>query len=201
MLFRSNLQITAPYIITYAATSYVNGIAIPGSQQTFMVPPSVLACLGANNTVNNLLTLANQVLGNASSCSASLQNVHDAVMAINMAFDHCRILGRFSATNPKNNARTEDSGSDDSKLLLLNSYPNPFSDNTTIEFTLKHDSYVTVEVFNAIGQKVASLYKGYVYANERNAVLFDGNKFAEGMYFVKVSTHENDFYHKMMLTR
>ena len=198
-----NLQLTGPYIITYAATACSSGVAVPNTQASFAIPPSVLTCLGINNTVNNLITLANQTLGNASSCSATLQNIHDAVKAVNLAFDHCRILARFSATplNGNNGAREDEGSEDDINLSMLYSYPNPFSDYTNVEFTSEYDAYVTVEVFNAIGQKVTSLFKGDVKAGHKNTFLFDSQKYAEGMYIVRVGSNSVDYYHKMMLSR
>jgi len=48
---------------------------------------------------------------------------------------------------------------------------------------------------------VASLFKGNVVAGEKNIVLFDSQKFAQGMYVIKVVTDDMDYHHKIMLSR
>ena len=46
--------------------------------------------------------------------------------------------------------------------------PNPFTDQTNINFTLSEDSKVSVEIFNITGAKIATVYEGQVFANEPN---------------------------------
>ena len=41
--------------------------------------------------------------------------------------------------------------------LAINNYPNPFSQNTTIEYTLPADGKVSVKLYNQLGQQVVSL--------------------------------------------
>ncbi|MBK5284297.1 MAG: T9SS type A sorting domain-containing protein, partial [Bacteroidia bacterium] len=86
-------------------------------------------------------------------------------------------------------------------LLSIDVYPNPFSEYTNIEFTVEKDSHITVEIYNAIGQKVAALFNGFVIAGEKNKVLFDSEKFAQGMYVVKIAADDRDYYHKIILNR
>jgi hypothetical protein len=198
-----NLQLTAPYMITYAATSCSSGIAIPSTQAVFNIPQQVLNCLGTSNTVNNLLTLANQALGNVLplSCTSNLQNIHDAVMAINLGFDHCRILGGFTTTIQGSRNREENYDIQENNLIGFNSYPNPFDESATIEFSAYENAHARLEVYNLIGQDVNVLFDGEVKALEKYSVRFDSSKLAEGMYICKLTIGSQVFYHKMMLNR
>ena len=68
---------------------------------------------------------------------------------------------------------------------LEQNYPNPFNARTTIPFVLSDASHVTLEIFNALGQKVATLVHEPVPAG-RYAVRFDGPDLASGVYFYRL---------------
>ncbi|MCX7984107.1 MAG: T9SS type A sorting domain-containing protein [Bacteroidetes bacterium] len=43
------------------------------------------------------------------------------------------------------------------QLQLFNNYPNPFNASTTISFVIPKPSYVTLKIYNLLGQEVATL--------------------------------------------
>ncbi|MBK6418053.1 MAG: T9SS type A sorting domain-containing protein [Ignavibacteria bacterium] len=51
----------------------------------------------------------------------------------------------------------ENNSSHPSSIVLEQNYPNPFNPSTTIRFTLPHSGPVSVEVFSALGEHVATL--------------------------------------------
>jgi len=71
----------------------------------------------------------------------------------------------------------------------LKAYPNPFGKRTTIAFTSPvSEQNAVIEVYNSLGTKVATLYKGSIQANVNNQYIFDGSNLTAGIYFVRLTT-------------
>jgi len=66
--------------------------------------------------------------------------------------------------------------------LLLSNAPNPFTDATTINYTVGTGGHVVLRVFNAIGESVATLQNANIAAGSYTAV-FDGMNMAKGVYY------------------
>jgi trimeric autotransporter adhesin len=70
-------------------------------------------------------------------------------------------------------------------------YPNPFSENLTIEFSLDKSSDVLIEVANATGQKTAEFsYKDLVAGTQQIQLSAAAMNIAEGMCYVKIMATE-----------
>ena len=65
---------------------------------------------------------------------------------------------------------------------LDQNYPNPFNPSTVIRYSIPGRLQVAMAVFNALGQKVATLVDGNEAAG-RHEVIFDGSRLASGIYF------------------
>lgn len=80
-------------------------------------------------------------------------------------------------------------GSSVTPFSSLMAYPNPFGKQATVSFTLPvNDAHVTLEVYNSNGVKVATLFTGNVQANVNKTYVFDGSRFAPGVYFARLNT-------------
>ncbi len=72
-------------------------------------------------------------------------------------------------------------------ISLFTSYPNPFTDATTLEFTLARPATVTLEVFNLLGERVAELANATLPAGtHRIAWNIDGEP--SGVYLVRIQS-------------
>ncbi len=73
--------------------------------------------------------------------------------------------------------------------VLLGNYPNPFNPTTEISFSLPVAADVKLEVYNVMGQQVATIVDRFVEAG-RHSVTFDGQAVASGIYFYRLEAGE-----------
>jgi photosystem II stability/assembly factor-like uncharacterized protein len=71
------------------------------------------------------------------------------------------------------------------KFSLFQNYPNPFNPSTTIEFSLPRSSYVTLKVFNLLGQEVATL-TGQNFTAGSYSVEWNAKGVASGVYLYRL---------------
>ena len=85
-------------------------------------------------------------------------------------------------------------------FALDQNYPNPFNPSTKIEYAVPKSSHVLLEVYNVIGQKVATLVDEAKSAGYYSTS-FDASRFASGLYFYSMKAGEVSFLKKMMLVK
>ena len=76
------------------------------------------------------------------------------------------------------------------KFSLDQNYPNPFNPSTKIQYNLPENSFVSLKVYNTIGQEVAYLVNNFVPAGTQE-VLFDASGLNSGVYFYTIRTGKN----------
>lgn len=88
---------------------------------------------------------------------------------------------------------------------LLQNYPNPFNPSTTIAFTLKSATQVSLTIYNLLGQEVVNLVDGPMTAGEHRIIWEGtdrkGSAVAAGVYFYRLSTESSSESRKMMLLK
>ncbi len=76
----------------------------------------------------------------------------------------------------------------------------PFNPTTRISYVLPKATHVTIEMFNVLGQRVATLVDA-THGPGHFDLVFDGNAFGSGVYFYRMRTVETTLTRKMLLTR
>jgi len=71
---------------------------------------------------------------------------------------------------------------------LFQNYPNPFNPTTTIRYDLPEGSFVSLTVYNSLGQEISSPVQESQPAGSY-AVPFDGAKLASGVYYYRLSAN------------
>jgi len=70
---------------------------------------------------------------------------------------------------------------------LEQNYPNPFNPTTTINFSLSHNSWVHLKVYNILGQEIAVLLNSQTSVGN-HSVTFNADKLPAGIYLYKLTT-------------
>lgn len=83
---------------------------------------------------------------------------------------------------------------------LFTAYPNPFNASTTIRYSLVEPSQVTLDIFNILGQRMASLDGGFRQAGEYS-VLWSPRELPSGMYFARICGVDSGKSLKLMLLK
>lgn len=73
------------------------------------------------------------------------------------------------------------------KFELCQNYPNPFNPTSTIRFDIPKASFLTLKVYNVLGQEVATLVNEKREAGKYE-VKFNASTFSSGVYFYRLTT-------------
>ncbi len=141
----------------------------------------------AGKSVNELLTIANTILGGGASPYTADQ-INTALDAVNRNYDNGTVnLGYLACPCTASKMATND-GIIAQVKAEVTVYPNPVKGNSTLEFTLNYDSKVKVVIYNINGQIVNDVYEGKVSGEVKNAININSTGMKSGVYIVKLTT-------------
>ncbi len=86
------------------------------------------------------------------------------------------------------------------KYELSQNYPNPFNPTTQINYSIPQRGYVTLKVYNVLGQEVATLFSGVQSAGNYVAT-FDGSKYSSGVYFYRLQAGNASIAKRFVLVK
>jgi PKD repeat protein len=154
--------------------------------------------------VAGLYALANSALcGTALPTGVSYSDISNAEDCINNAFDGCKSFITWasgdvaptansfcslpSSSTPcptVTSARPASESVASTDKLKVTAYPNPFTN--MVKFTLQSNisGQATLEVYNAVGQKVSTVYNGYLQANRGQVVEYRAQRLGSNLIYI-----------------
>ncbi len=87
-----------------------------------------------------------------------------------------------------------------SVFAVYQNYPNPFNPSTTIGYDVPVAGHVSVEIFNMLGEHVATLVNEILLPG-RHSVLFNGEGIPSGLYFYRLKTESYSVVKRMVLMK
>jgi hypothetical protein len=73
---------------------------------------------------------------------------------------------------------------------LIRNFPNPFSTNTNISFTIDKPGFVDITLYNCTGEKVKTLLSEFVHTKE-SSIIFNGSKLPGGVYYCTLKENQD----------
>ena len=142
-----------------------------------------LAVFGANefgiSNSGEVLTLVFEGNADININSANVRNILNGAMKVNFSGSIETIPTEFA---------------------LLQNYPNPFNPSTTISYNLPKQAMVEISVFNALGEKVATLVNELKEAG-RYDVELNAAGYSSGIYFYQIKANDFVSVKKMILMK
>jgi endoglucanase len=100
-------------------------------------------------------------------------------------FDEIKII------NPDQPLYIDNTISENNFFQLSQNYPNPFNPSTIIKYNIAHTGFVTLKVYDILGNEMAVLVSG-----EKNPgayeVNFNASSFPSGVYFCRLNAESSD---------
>ena len=85
-------------------------------------------------------------------------------------------------------------------FMLNQNYPNPFNPSTNINFTLPNSEFVTLKIYDILGEEVTTLINEEMIAGNYTKI-WDAKNLSSGVYFYKLTAGKFSETKKMILVR
>jgi len=86
------------------------------------------------------------------------------------------------------------------QYTLEQNYPNPFNPATTIRFQIPKSEFVTLKIYNLLGEEVATLLSNQLISGFHSAD-WDASRMASGVYFYRLEAGSYSSVKKMLLLK
>jgi len=123
--------------------------------------------------------------------------------AMALGANQAAMLANIAAAEQKYNGLVvsiQDYSMSSDQLTLNGNYPNPFSQSTIISYDLKDEGFVSLKIFDALGNEVATLVNSK-QSSGLQEVVFDANGLSQGVYYYTLKIANLIKTKKMVLTR
>jgi flagellar hook assembly protein FlgD len=85
-------------------------------------------------------------------------------------------------------------------FYVKQNYPNPFNPSTNITYGVPKESFVSVKVYNILGQEIATIFEGHQNAGV-HTFSFNGAELASGVYLYRVQAGNSVETRRMVLMK
>ena len=86
------------------------------------------------------------------------------------------------------------------KIILYQNYPNPFNPSTNFKFSLTTNTFVSLKVYNLLGEEIAVLINSDLKAGTYD-MKWEPNRLASGIYYYRLSTESFTDTKRMVLVK
>jgi hypothetical protein len=86
------------------------------------------------------------------------------------------------------------------EFKLLQNFPNPFNPVTEIRYAIKDAGFVTLKIYNVLGQEVVTLVNEQKQPG-RYSARFEANTLSSGLYMYRLTSGQNTVVRQMMLIK
>ena len=83
---------------------------------------------------------------------------------------------------------------------LKQNYPNPFTPQTTIQFSIFKAGFVNLQIFDLLGKEVASIISGYLQPGPYT-VIWNSNNVPSGVYYYKITNDNTSKIKKLIVLK
>jgi hypothetical protein len=83
---------------------------------------------------------------------------------------------------------------------LDQNYPNPFNPSTAIQFSIPEESFVKLEIFNSLGEKITTLVSEELNAGNYKYE-WNAENLSSGIYFYRLNTNNFSEMKKMIFLK
>jgi len=176
-----------------AANGYVN--INTATNGTIKVASAFTDSLGAGSTLIKL----NAILVKETASSAIKVTRAEFFNKAGTSFTYIATEGSVTVTTGTGTS-IENPDELPSQVELKQNYPNPFNPSTQITFAIPQAGNVSLEVFNVVGQKVATLVNAPMSAGY-HTVSFDATNLSSGMLIYRITVGNQVQVKQMMLIK
>jgi len=104
---------------------------------------------------------------------------------------------KYCQSPPSNQVVFEFTGIKNSRNAEFTFYPNPFTNNLSIDYTIKSAGNVKIVFYNPTGKEIIIIEEGYKLAGDHK-VFLDGSSLAAGLYLCKIVIGDNTWFAKVI---
>ncbi len=86
------------------------------------------------------------------------------------------------------------------EIVLAQNFPNPFNPTTTIKFNIPKKEFITLKIYNILGEEITTLIEKEVMVGE-HSVIWNATGQPSGIYFCRMRTSTSETIKKLILLR